>query len=321
MGGFEGLTDAVERNSQDTTATTTTKTTCIVHIPPEEFLLSGADDFEASLKRYIHDFPLDKNVVLVHKYSDFYKLKNMEKTRVDGLRSWLHEMTNVIKVLDDPDKIDVLSDRVRTGNLVRKMCAGEGFEARGIQWPSFTETGALEGLRMPVIVKPVDACATDESHWMTLIRGNDKDNDFLYKSSENVLVQQFYEHYGVLYKVYVIGTEVIEIVARPSISSRDLSDANPVYRFNTHKFKAAEGELNASRYSEAMARLEPHRPLIVEFTRRLKSVLGLTWFGVDIIIPEEEEAEVKVAVIDVNYMPGYDGIRELPDKLINAIIE
>ena len=118
--------------------------------------------------------------------------------------------------------------------------------------------------------------------------------------------------------MYVIGTEVIEIVARPSISSRDLSDANPVYRFNTHKFKAAEGELNASRYSEAMARLEPPARLIVEFTRRLKSVLGLTWFGVDIIIPEEE-AEVKVAVIDVNYMPGYDGIRELPDKLIIII--
>ena len=310
------MTGALKRKQQDTTTTITT--TCIVHIPPEEFLLSGAD-FEASLKRYIHDVPLDKNVVLVHKYSDFYKLKTMEKNRVDGLRSWLHEMTNVIKVLDDPDKIDVLSDRVRTGNLVRKMCAGEGFEALGIQWPSFTETGALGGLRMPVIVKPVDACATDESHWMTLIR--DKGTDFLNKSSENVLVQQFYEHYGVVYKVYVIGTEVIEIVARPSISSRDLSDDNPVYRFNTHKFKAAEGELSASRYSEAMARLEPHRPLIVEFTRRLKSVLGLTWFGVDIIIPEEEEAEVKVAVIDVNYMPGYDGIRELPDKLIKAIIE
>ena len=317
MGGEEGLKSAVKKSGNQTIS--------IAQLQVEE-LLGDSDDFEGNLKHFMNRHTkqcnelepslADQQIILVHKYSDFYKSK-IERDRLHKLRSWLHEVTGLIKVLDDPEKIDILFDRVKTGHLAQKLCESEGFEARGLQWPVFTEQCDFEGLSVPVIVKPIDACSTDESHWMTLICEAPSNFKHQLIFPQKSLVQQFYEHYGILYKVYVIGSEVIEIVALPSISAADHSEA-PIYRFNTHKFKASEGSLSPAKLCEATRRLEPHKPLILEFTRRLKRELGLTWFGIDVIIPENS---LKVAVIDVNYMPGFDGIKELSDKLIKAILE
>ena len=110
MGGNEGLRGALKPTGN--------RNICIAQIPTEELLLNS-NDFEATLKHFIRENSisasnlnvLDKSVILVHKYSDFYKLA-IDKMHVDRLRSWLHDMTSVIKVLDDPERIDILSDRV-----------------------------------------------------------------------------------------------------------------------------------------------------------------------------------------------------------------
>lgn len=321
MGGDDGLKTAIKKAGKDNIF--------IGQIQVEE-LVHNSLGFEVNLKNLISKILkknlkdseninlLDQNIIIIHKYSDFYKLP-LKVDHVDLLRSWLREMTSITKVIDDPDKIDILTDRVRTGNLVRNLCISGGFASRGLQWPEFTESSNYESLNLPIIVKPVDACATDESHWMTLIPETVDGNNEIFVTSFQTksLVQKFYEHYEVLYKVYVIGSEVIEIVARPSISAKNLS--NSVFRFNTHKFKTSEGDLNPSRHSQAMNRLEGHLELIRNFAHKLKNELNLTWFGIDMIIPEN--SDIKIAVIDVNYMPGYDGINGLPDKIINAILE
>ena len=260
------------------------------------------------LKRNL-DLPCDAQVILIHKYSDYFKSQGILKDQVIKLRNWLSDCN--FKVLDEPEKIDILSNRVQTGFLVREMCKLQGFESRGLQWPEFKLKWTEGEFEYPVIVKPVDACATDEAHWMTLI--NKKSSGF--ELSEGCLVQKFHEHFGLLYKVYVIG-EIIEIVARPSITAKGSGE---VMRFNTHKFKATEGDLSPEKMTEALERIETVRGLVEEFAKELKKKLQLTWFGIDVIIPEE--GGLRAAVIDVNYMPGYDGIKDLPDKLIKAILD
>lgn len=252
----------------------------------------------------------DSRIILVHKYSDYFKSPGISRDQVMKLRNWLCGCP--FKVLDDPEKIEVLSCRVQTGELVREMCRVQGFESRGLQWPEFELKWTGTELDYPVIVKPIDACATDEAHWMTLLTENPESFD----SYPGCLVQKFHEHFGVLYKVYVIG-DIIEIVARPSITSKE---SGSILRFNTHKFKAAEGDLCEEKWLGAMKRLDDVRELVEEFARELKKRLQLTWFGIDVIIPEGENV-LRAAVIDVNYMPGYDGIKDLSDKLIKAILD
>lgn len=304
MGGDEGLRQAITRSSgkQDEIV--------IGQVLLEDLQGNISDNFLQVLKR---DFGFREGfkVILVHKYSDYFRVEGVEREQVLKLRDWLGESR--FKVLDEPEMIDILSNRVRTGLLVREMCKFQGFESRGMQWPEFeVNWGGKKDLEYPVIVKPVDACATDEAHWMTLLNSSNS-NSFI--CDDECLVQKFYEHFGVLYKVYVIG-ESVEIVARPSITARN---AGALLRFNTHKFKATEGELSEELGLAAMKRIEPFRDLVENFARELKKKLQLTWFGIDVIIPED--GGVKVAVIDVNYMPGYDGIRELSEKFIKAILD
>lgn len=299
MGGSEGLIYALDRKGYSGRVS-------VRQVRLEDLETEG--DFIGNLEKAIDS---STNTVLIHKYSDYYKMDGISRDQVSRIRNWLSTPKNNIRVLDDPGKIDVLSNRVKTGLLVRELCAGlGGFEARGLQWPEFQlkRTGEIE---YPVIVKPVDACATDEAHWMRLVT---EPNDELV-DCEGCLIQKFHEHYGILYKVYAIGEE-IEIVARPSISARGVG---PVFRFNTHKFKAAEGELSLEKTQEATELISPYRALIEEFTRALKQKLKLTWFGADLIVKESEGGGV--AVIDINYMPGFDGIRGLPEKLIKAILD
>ena len=323
MGGEEGLQAAItlskkqihEHNTLNLNLNIKHKT-LILQVRVEELLLSH--DFEGNFinllksKFQLSDCEIcDARVVIVHKYSDFFKIPGIRRENVLEVRDWLCRQRTV---LDDPEKIDILSNRVQTGNLVRKMCKSEGFEELGLQWPEF-HVQSMGEMTVPVIVKPVDACSTDESHWMTLVTDEGKFDGF--PLSEGVLVQQFYEHFSVLYKVYLIG-ESVEIVARPSISARNLTKSGE-FRFNTHKFKALAGNLPEEQLFKAMQRMEPLRGLVEKFAWLLKDRLKLTWFGIDVLIPER--GDLKAAVIDVNYMPGFDGVTGLTDKLIKAILD
>jgi hypothetical protein len=314
MGGDEGLKAAIKRRAsgKDMPFIGQVLVEDLLKVTTETTI---DDNFFKIIKT---DFGFDetKQVILIHKYSDYFKSPRISRDQGMKLRNWLCNCT--FKVRDDPEKIDVLSCRVKTGMLVREMCRIQGFESRGLQWPEFELKWIGKEMEYPVIVKPIDACASDEAHWMTLLNEYSESFDSHLNFADSCLVQKFHEHFGVLYKVYVIG-DIVEIIARPSITSRE---AGSIMRFNTHKFKAAEGELNADKWQEAMMRLENVRELVEEFAKELKKKLQLTWFGIDVIIPEVAEgAGLRAAVIDVNYMPGYDGIKDLAEKLIKAVLE
>lgn len=285
------------------------------------------------------DITYTRQIIVVHKYTDFCKMEGISFEDILKFRDWLsilyfQEVINEVhfKVLDLPERIDVLSNRIQTGNLIREFCTLHGFEERGMQWPKFLSYNEQNNLNLiefedikmalPVIVKPIDACATDEAHWMNLITEpfTVKENNFNLKGS---LIQKFYEHFEILYKVYVIG-EVIEIIARPSISSKTaLATGSPFLRFNTHKLKATQGDLCEEKRIEALERMKPLKSLIEKFAKELKEKLKLTWFGIDVILLEgtEKKESLRAAVIDINYMPGYDGIQSLSNKLIKAVLD
>jgi len=325
MGGDEGLNGALH-------GLNLAENTRVLQVPVKEIFENDQVSNETFFKYIMEQCKLSsfKSVKLIHKYSDFSKADELSGTQVNALRAWLISLQtdDVFTVLDAPEDIDVLSNRKETGHLIQEFCLVEGFEGSGLQWPEFSDykSTVWTKLKLPVIAKPIDACGTDDSHWMSLYRSFN--TRFLPK--DDSIVQKFYEHYGILYKVYVIGRQV-EIVARPSISNRDYEPDTFLHRFNTHKFKLSEGDLSAERLEEAEIRISPLRSLIESFALKLKDRLNLTWFGIDVIIPEEDANNcdendlvdrntIKAAVIDINYMPGYDGITNLPEKLIKAVL-
>ena len=73
-----------------------------------------------------------------------------------------------VQVVDQLENTDLLTSRAGTGRFVQQFSRNLGLN---IRWPVFMEPALEAGkrVRLPVIVKPVDACASPDSHSMVLV--------------------------------------------------------------------------------------------------------------------------------------------------------
>lgn len=78
----------------------------------------------------------------------------------------------------------------------------------------------LKNLKFPVICKTFQSCGTTESHEMAVVLRLEAFSSL--KLRKPLLIQEFVNHGGVLFKVFVIGTKY-QIVKRPSVP-----DLNPL---------------------------------------------------------------------------------------------
>eukprot|EP01035_Chromulina_nebulosa_P019136 gene19136-24975_t len=170
----------------------------------------------------------------------------------------------------------------------------------------------------PIICKPIEACGTPISHQLVVIV-NSTDYNLI---QSPCVVQQYFNHNSILYKVYVMDDDV-DIFERSSLP--DLTTD-----INTLKSVAFD-----SRH---------HYPTIDQFEATAKLIsneFGLSLFGFDVIIPtnnistniyqtiyeRNHSIEQKVGfdnsfdqlgplvVIDVNYFPSYKEVGDFPDRL------
>uniref|UniRef100_A0A8D1PIK2 Inositol-tetrakisphosphate 1-kinase n=1 Tax=Sus scrofa TaxID=9823 RepID=A0A8D1PIK2_PIG len=116
------------------------------------------------------------------------------------------------------------------------------------------------------------------------------------------VVQNFINHNAVLYKVFVVG-ESYTVVQRPSLKnfSAGTSDRESIF-FNSHNVSKPE----SSSVLTALDKIEgvferPSDEVIRALSRALRQALGVSLFGIDIIINNQTGQH---AVIDINAFPG-----------------
>ncbi|XP_042468568.1 inositol-tetrakisphosphate 1-kinase 1-like isoform X2 [Zingiber officinale] len=131
------------------------------------------------------------------------------------------------------------------------------------------------GLSLPLVVKPLVADGSAKSHELSLAY----DEVSLSKLDPPLVLQEFVNHGGVLFKVYIVG----ETIKFPRVSCAAAS--------------ADDAELDPG-----VAELPP-RPLLENLCRELRHRLGLRLFNIDII--REHGTKGRFYVIDINYFPGY----------------
>lgn len=293
----------------------------VKQVQPKHLLDEPGRVTESLLKHLLLDLPKTKKIQLkvVHKFNDFSEREDCISA-MTLLESWLHSIHDTvydnvqIQVFDPLPCIRLFYDRILSGRFIQNFCVSEGFEGKAF-WPEFWSPPELaEGLCFPVIVKPVDACSREDSHWMTLLRN--PRSQLVQSFSEEYLLQRFYAHFGVFYKIYVVGRSV-NVVPRPSVSLETFQEES--VRFNTAHFKASAADLTETQLQQAWLRFDRLRPEIDRFSLLLAERLNCSYFGADIIIPEGQEHQF--AVIDINYLPGFDGVDELPRKFIDAIMK
>ncbi|XP_067848038.1 inositol-tetrakisphosphate 1-kinase [Heptranchias perlo] len=282
----------------------------------------GIDVVQLDLEKPIEDQgPLD---VIIHKLTDVILEADQNDAQsqelVQRFQDYIDAHPETI-ILDPLPAIRTLLDRCRSYELIRRL---EGYmQDERVCSPPFMELSSQCGedtmaeiekhkLTFPFICKTRVAHGTN-SHEMAIIFSEGGLKDI----KPQCVIQSFINHNAVLYKVFVVG-ESYTVVERPSLKnfSTGVSDRKTIF-FNSHNVSKPESssDLTALDVVEGVFR-PPSDEVIRKISRTLREALGISLFGIDVIINNQTGQH---AVIDINAFPGYEGVPEFFAELINHI--
>ncbi|KAF8027188.1 hypothetical protein BT93_E0180 [Corymbia citriodora subsp. variegata] len=214
-------------------------------------------------------------------------------------------------IVDPPDAIERLHNRISMLQVV------SGLEIECPDGSSFAtphqvvvhdrerllSVQSCEGLAFPVIAKPLVANGSELSHEMYLVlnRGG------LSKLEPPIVLQEFVNHSGVVFKVYVVG-EYVQCVKRtslPDVPEERLGCPEGLMPFSqVSNTPIREKDGDESPEATALEEAEmPPRSLIAELARGLRRAMKLNLFNFDVI--RDARNGDRFLVIDINYFPGY----------------
>lgn len=197
-------------------------------------------------------------------------------------------------------------------------------------------------LAFPILCKRVSACSSEEAHKMTLVP-NPQHTDLLgpyYDPDEPVIFQEFIQHDGVIFKIYVVdGTPHVQV--RPSFKNVTLDD-NLLHFDSQVVPKAFEQDTQSPTSSQtngtahyidpirqafltrdvhnvrsAKEAVFDHRK-IEHITQRLIEQLNLTFFGFDVLV--ETGPLHRHFVVDVNYFPSFSNIPDFRERFVDILL-
>jgi inositol-1,3,4-trisphosphate 5/6-kinase/inositol-tetrakisphosphate 1-kinase len=203
-----------------------------------------------------------------------------------------------VPVLDSPAAIDRLLDRASMLDVVPDL----GVPGVGVPRQVAVRDAAaladpddllLSGLRFPLIAKPLAVDGSAGSHDMSLVYRREG----LRGLRHPLVLQEFVNHGGVLFKVYVVGDGATCVMRRslPDVREEHLllaaDDPSAVPFANVSSLPAPD---------DAGMRMPP-AGFVDEVARGLRRALGLHLFNFDMIRGEDG----RYYLIDINYFPGY----------------
>lgn len=265
--------------------------------------------------------PLD---VIIHKLTDLILEADQNDTQavllVQRVQDYIDAHPEMV-VLDPLPAIRTLLDRCKSYQLIhriedcmqdKRICSPPFMVLNTECGPDTVEQIEKHGLTFPFICKTRVAHGTN-SHEMAIIFSEEDLKDV----KPPCVIQSFINHNAVLYKVFVVG-ESYSVVERPSLKNFPAGPADrKAIFFNSHNVSKPESssDLTTRDNVEGMSP-PPSDEVIRELSRSLRQALGVSLFGIDIIINNQTGQH---AVIDINAFPGYEGVPGFFNDLLTHI--
>ncbi|XP_015934987.1 inositol-tetrakisphosphate 1-kinase 3 [Arachis duranensis] len=216
-----------------------------------------------------------------------------------------------VTVLDPPDCIQHLRNRQHMLQAVAEMNFSDSYGKVGVPRQLVIKRDASAvpelvnraGLNLPLVAKPLVADGSAKSHELSLAY----EPYSLQKLEPPFVLQEFVNHGGVLFKVYIVG-DAIKVVRRfslPDVSKWEHSKDAGIYRFP--RVSCAAASADDADLDPIVGELPP-RPLLEKLATELRWRLGLRLFNLDMI--REYGTRDRFYVIDINYFPGYGKMPE-----------
>ncbi|KAJ0261061.1 Inositol-tetrakisphosphate 1-kinase 1 [Hirschfeldia incana] len=239
---------------------------------------------------------------VIHKLYDDYWKQNLNEFR---------EKCPNVPVVDSPEDIERLHNRVSMLEVITQLkfpvSESERFGVPKqvvVMDPTVLRGGGLGELEFPVIAKPLDADGSAKSHKMFLIY--DQEGMKILKAP--IVLQEFVNHGGVIFKVYVVGGYVKCVKRRslPDISEEKIGTSKGSLPFSQISNLTTAQEEKNKEYGEdrSLEKVEmPPSSFLEELAKAMRRSMGLNLFNFDVI--RDARDVDRYLVIDINYFPGY----------------
>ena len=273
--------------------------------------------------------------------------------RVRAIRDYCHLRNPNCCLVDDPKHVQTLMSRSEIANVLQKCLKGvKTSSGINVKTPRFVvvpevcqgsdnenpqqhcqtqglvqalqEENQGDGPRLstPLIVKPLIAAGTKQSHYMLIAL---KESG-LAKVPPKSIVQEFVNHDATLYKVYVLG-DFVNVYRRNSLPNlpSDTSEATiDLVEFDSQRPYPKLKDFGMDDTSDSDT-TDPVRtaPLVTSdevkpIVQALKKAFGLELFGFDILMGSNNG---DCFVVDVNYFPSYKEVPNFPSLLARYLTQ
>lgn len=212
-------------------------------------------------------------------------------------------------IVDPIDAIEKLHNRLTMLEVVNELKIDGDNETIGIPIQIFIEENSeslldaitSQGLHFPVIAKPLIANGTADSHQMSLVLKPEG----LEGLKPPIVLQEFVNHGGVIFKVYVAGEHVKCVKRRslPDIPEDKLGTLENLISFSQISNLTAQDQNDDSFAELTEKAVMPPPKFVTDVANQLRDALKLHLFNFDMI--RDEKVGNRYLVIDINYFPGY----------------
>lgn len=286
-------------------------------LPPRKMVAFMVESFINYAKQHGIDFiPIDVSKPLtqqgpfdciIHKvYGDQWNLdlenflvNNPNATIIDR-PSAIQRLHNRISMLEPVTQLNIPNVNIPNQLLIQDSQSLKSLQTKDgfIYLPL---VGPTNELTFPVIAKPLQADGTTKAHSMSLVYDLKGLTNGL-ELEPPIVLQQFVNHGGTIFKVYVAGDKVkcVERRSLPDISKEPM--ANMVSESGVAvKLSRISSGVVAHDDNDKIKMPEPE--FLDEVSKGLRLALGLHLFNFDMIKDDKSDGYL---VIDINYFPGYE---------------
>ncbi|KAM3405293.1 hypothetical protein ACQJBY_008023 [Aegilops geniculata] len=210
-----------------------------------------------------------------------------------------------VPVVDAPAAVDRLLDRFTMLDVVPGLAAGLDYPLSVPAQVTVSDAAALaaddpsHGLRFPLIAKPLAVDGSAGSHDLCLVYRAEG----LRGLHTPVVLQEFVNHGGVLFKVYVVGGRAVCVrrSSLPDVPAARLADpgADASVPFANISSRPALDKGEGS--------MTPPAAFVDQVARGLRQALGLHLLNFDMFAATEldDEGRRRYFLVDINYFPGF----------------
>ncbi|KAJ4728644.1 Inositol-tetrakisphosphate 1-kinase [Melia azedarach] len=215
-------------------------------------------------------------------------------------------------IIDSPDSIERLHNRISMLQAVSELKTENMTETFGIpkqiviyDKETLFDGEAWELLKFPVIAKPLVADGSAKSHKMALVFNHEGLN----KLKPPIVLQEFVNHGGVIFKVYVVG-DYVKCVKRKSLPDyseeklKGLEGGSMLFSqiSNLSSTATANNDVKTMELNDTEM---PPQGFITDISRGLRKAVKLNLFNFDMIRDTRIGNGNRYLIVDINYFPGY----------------